>query len=212
VLVECFRAFDAAVAAGGFNSVWELMHLGIPCLFLPRPRGWDDQEARVARCVEAGAGLLLSSREPAAVRAGLEALLAEPERERRSAAAGRLLLQNHALAAAEEILSVVVDRSRVEEAALLVEPGPLFAAELAGIRERDLLQVAAFLNARTTGPRDDAAAEAAVVEASRLLRHLGDRGGGVRQAMAVLKQVERLPEAEQVATQAIERWELEKQL
>ena len=212
VLVECFRAFDAAISAGGFNSVWELMHCGIPCLFLPRPRGWDDQEARVARCVEAGAGLLLTSREPEVVRAGLREILDPAGREQRAAAARGLRARNDALAAAEEILSVVVDRNRVEEAVPLVEPEPLFAAEAAGIPERDLLQVAAFLYTRTTGPRHEGAAEEAVFEASRLLRHLRDRGGATKHALSTLRKVERLPEAEEVATRAIALWEAEREL
>jgi hypothetical protein len=212
VLVECFRAFDAAITAGGFNSVWELMHCGIPCLFLPRPRGWDNQEARVARCVEGGAGVLLPSREPEVIQAGLRQLLDPQEHARRAAAAMEMLPHNHALAAAEEILALVLDRGRVEDALTLVDPAALFTAQRAGIPERDLLRVAAFLHSRTTGARDEAAGEAAVAEANRLLRHLHARGGATRHALAVLKKVEQLPTADEIADRAIELWEAEKDL
>lgn len=212
VLVECFRAFDAAITAGGFNTVWELMHCGVPCLFLPRPRGWDDQEGRVARCVEAGAGLLLPSREPEVVRAALRDLLRDGNHDRHASAAQRLLPRNHALAAAEEILALVLDRGRVEDAALLVDPGPLFAAEQDGIPERDLLQAAALILARTTGERSAATAEASVGEAHRLLRSLYGRGASFRLALAVLKKVERCPTPEQVLAHALETWESERNL
>jgi len=212
VLVECFRAFDAAITAGGFNTVWELMHCGVPCLFLPRPRGWDDQEARVTRCIEAGAGTLLPSREPEAIAAALRELLAGDTRERSAAAAFRLLPRNHALSAAEEILSLVVDRNRVEEAALLVEPGPLFAAERGGIPERDLLQVAALILAKTAGARDAGHAEASVTAGMHLLRHLLDHGAGVRHALSALKKTERCATPDEVEAGAIRIWEEGRQL
>lgn len=208
VLVECFRAFDAAVTAGGFNSVWELMHCGVPCLFLPLPRGWDDQEARVRRCVEAGAGRLLPSREAEAVAGGLREVLAAHQGH--SAAARALLPVNHALEAAEEILSLAADRRRVEDASLLVEPGLLFAAEQDGVPERDLLQAAAFISARVSGPWDAAAAEDCVAAGRDMLRRVAELGGATRHALAALKKVERLPSPEEVAAQAMRVWEGER--
>lgn len=53
---ELFRAFDAAVSAGGYNTLYELMYAGVPTVFLPQPRLADDQEGRAARAVAAGAG------------------------------------------------------------------------------------------------------------------------------------------------------------
>ncbi|HEU4754630.1 MAG TPA: glycosyltransferase [Armatimonadota bacterium] len=207
VLVECFRAFDAAITAGGFNTVWELMHCGVPCLFLPRPRGWDDQEQRAARCAAAGAGKLLASREPAAIREALQELLDPQQRERSAAAARSLLPLNDAPAAAEEILSVVVDRARVEKAALLLDAGTLFESEQAGIPESDLLRVAAVIAARTDAETTAETAEDALEAARRLLRLVTDHGGGVRQALTALKKVERRPDAEQVYARAVEYWE-----
>jgi predicted glycosyltransferase len=209
-LVECFRAFEAAITAGGFNTVGELMHCGVPCLFLPRPRGWDDQEARAHRCVAAGAGRLLASREPEAVRAALCALL--EEREAASAAARALVPVNHALPAAEEILSLVLDRDRVEDASLLIQPETLFAAEQEGIAEADLLRVAGLVAGRTDTPWDAGIAEAVLEAALALLRELSRRGGATRQALSALKKVERLPEPEQVSARALEYWEMERSL
>lgn len=54
--VELFPGLDAAVSAGGYNSVYELMYAGVPTVFLPQPRLADDQAGRVDRVVAAGAG------------------------------------------------------------------------------------------------------------------------------------------------------------
>lgn len=54
--VELFPGLDAAVSAGGYNSVYELLFAGVPTVFLPQPRLADDQAARVDRVVAARAG------------------------------------------------------------------------------------------------------------------------------------------------------------
>ena len=58
-----FAAFDAAVAAAGYNAFHELVALGVPSLFVPMRRDTDDQAAR-ARWAEA-AGVGLGSQGPA---------------------------------------------------------------------------------------------------------------------------------------------------
>ena len=143
-MIECFRAFDAAVVAGGYNTVWELMHCGVPCVFLPQPRTHDDQERRVRRCVEAGAGVQPAASTPDAIREALVGLL-EPERQRRAAAAASGLVPiNDALTAAEEILGLWLDPTELEDAAgiLAAEPGALVAAVRAGHKEEALLATA----------------------------------------------------------------------
>ncbi|MCB9547196.1 MAG: hypothetical protein H6706_15300 [Myxococcales bacterium] len=56
--VELLPGVDAAVSAGGYNSFHELMHVGVPTVFLPLDRIADDQRERAVRAVEAGAGRL----------------------------------------------------------------------------------------------------------------------------------------------------------
>ncbi len=53
-MAECFPAFDAAVSAGGYNTVNELVHFGIPSIVIPFRRGLDDQYARVQRLTSLG--------------------------------------------------------------------------------------------------------------------------------------------------------------
>jgi len=56
VPVELLPGVDAAVSAAGYNSFHELMHAGIPTVFLPLGRIADDQAARARRAEAAGAG------------------------------------------------------------------------------------------------------------------------------------------------------------
>jgi hypothetical protein len=156
--------------------------------------------------------MLLSSREPEVIAAALRELLTGDVRAQHAAAATRLLPRNHALSAAEEILSLVVDRDRVEDATLLVEPGTLFAAEQDGIPERDLLQVAALILAKTIANRDAGYAETSVDAAGNLLRHLRDHGAATRHAVSAVKKSERCATPEEVAAGAIRIWEEGKQL
>ena len=75
-MAECYAAFDAAVSSGGYNSVTELLHIGVPSVLLPSPRGLDDQFARVNKAVDAGAALTCAL-EPTALRDAV-AQLADP--------------------------------------------------------------------------------------------------------------------------------------
>jgi hypothetical protein len=61
VPLELFRAFDAAVSAGGYNAFNELMFCGVPAVFAPQPRVSDDQAERTARAEAAGAGVVAAS-------------------------------------------------------------------------------------------------------------------------------------------------------
>ena len=54
-----FRAFDASVQAGGYNSFQEMRMFGIPTLFIPNTEtGMDDQVKRCRRAEEEGWGLV----------------------------------------------------------------------------------------------------------------------------------------------------------
>ncbi|MGH2987289.1 MAG: hypothetical protein ACRDLO_11480, partial [Solirubrobacterales bacterium] len=51
-----FAAFDAAVAAAGYNAFHELIALGVPALYVPMRRETDDQAARARWAERAGVG------------------------------------------------------------------------------------------------------------------------------------------------------------
>jgi UDP:flavonoid glycosyltransferase YjiC (YdhE family) len=119
-MMELFAAFDAALTAGGFNSVCELLHVGVPCVFLPQPRSHDNQEERVQRCASAGAGIVLTETTPAAIQTSLQAVLSE--REQFATAAATLVPRNHATDAAAAILALHLPAERVERAVELLLP------------------------------------------------------------------------------------------
>ena len=52
-----YTAFDGAVAAAGYNAFHELIHFGIPTLFVPMRRETDDQPARARYAANSGVGL-----------------------------------------------------------------------------------------------------------------------------------------------------------
>lgn len=52
------NAFDLAISAAGYNSFHELLHHGVPCIFLPNDdQRVDDQRARAAFADREGAGI-----------------------------------------------------------------------------------------------------------------------------------------------------------
>lgn len=145
---EWMRGFDVAVCAAGYNTFFEAMHAGLPCVFLPQEKIADDQFARADRAVQAGA----------AVRATLGSL---PEavgtfrdasrRRAASQAAASLAPANAARVAAAEILKLALPSADVDAAEEAIDEGVLLAS-----RELDL-GVEPFVEAmRLLGERGEA--------------------------------------------------------
>ena len=95
---RCFRAFDAAVAAAGYNAYHELIRLGVPTLFAPMLRQTDDQAARARFAEHSGVGLALAP--GARPDAALEELLDPAAREHMGERLRELRPDNGAPAAA----------------------------------------------------------------------------------------------------------------
>jgi hypothetical protein len=113
VPIELMQGADAAVSAGGYNSVSELMFAGVPTVFLPQPRIADDQDGRAKAAVAAGAARLATSIDE------VPALLDSPGDP---AAARAFISHNGARAAAAEILSTVLPAADVAMAQSVVTP------------------------------------------------------------------------------------------
>jgi hypothetical protein len=113
VPLELLAGVDAAVSAGGYNSVTELMFVGVPTVFLPQPRIADDQDGRARAAVAAGAARLATSLDEVAD------LLESPGDP---AAARALVPHNGARAAAAEILATVLPAADVAMAQSVVTP------------------------------------------------------------------------------------------
>jgi UDP-N-acetylglucosamine--N-acetylmuramyl-(pentapeptide) pyrophosphoryl-undecaprenol N-acetylglucosamine transferase len=73
-LAECWSAFDAAISAVGYNTAAELLHHGVPTIWVPLPRDVDDQHQRAKRLVEQGAGWLVHPYDSTALQQALDAL------------------------------------------------------------------------------------------------------------------------------------------
>lgn len=106
VASEWMNGFDAAVTACGYNSFHELMHAGVPCVFLPQEKIADEQDVRAARAVEAGAAVIGSPEDVLRFRGAREA----------SAAARALVPENRARVAAAELLRLVLPSAQVDAA------------------------------------------------------------------------------------------------
>lgn len=50
-----FAAFDLAISGAGYNTFHELLCAGVPTLFVPKLRGYDDQQARAEKAAQKGA-------------------------------------------------------------------------------------------------------------------------------------------------------------
>ena len=71
-----YRAFDASIQAGGYNSFHEMRTFGLPTLFYPNMNtGMDDQLARCSIAQAEGWGLVLENRTEASIAGSVENLL-----------------------------------------------------------------------------------------------------------------------------------------
>jgi UDP:flavonoid glycosyltransferase YjiC (YdhE family) len=81
-LSRYLRAFDAAIAASGYNSFHELVGFGVPSLYLPNlDTRTDDQEARARFAADRGLGLMLREVHPDVVGPAVAELLDPHRRE-----------------------------------------------------------------------------------------------------------------------------------
>lgn len=104
-LAECWSAFQGAISAAGYNSVSELLHHGVPTLWVPLKRGVDEQDRRVDRLVAQGYGWRVEPLDTAALVAGLEALSQDRARAAKIKALQALKLDNGATIAADRLLT-----------------------------------------------------------------------------------------------------------
>jgi len=117
-LAEHAAAFDVAVTAAGFNTIHELLLLGVPVLCVPQDKIADDQLARARRYAERGA---LVIGDLAGVAPALRSLLVDDARRAGIAAAAVAVMpENHARDAALAVLQTVWPPSLVAAAARLV--------------------------------------------------------------------------------------------
>ncbi len=143
LMMDYYMAFDCALTAGGFNSVNELLHCGIPCLFLPQQRRYDDQFLRVEQHTSKGAGIVADSLAPEILSAQLEEVLAR--RSEMSKNAQQSVAHNCARDAAREILSTVLSPLLLDESLELLQHAQLESLRLSIADELLYCEILALL-------------------------------------------------------------------
>jgi UDP-N-acetylglucosamine--N-acetylmuramyl-(pentapeptide) pyrophosphoryl-undecaprenol N-acetylglucosamine transferase len=111
-LAPYLPAFDAAISAAGYNTAHELLHFGMPSVFLPVAKGVDDQQARARRIAEAGAGVVLDNPSDEALADGLARVL-DPASGRRYAESARALVPPGGAAAAARAILALDERAQL---------------------------------------------------------------------------------------------------
>lgn len=169
-----FEAMDLAVCAAGYNSFTELMHVGVPTIFLPQEKVADEQHARADRAVRAGAAISVARSDVSALRAAVDGFRDPAARARAAAAARAVVPKNHARDGARELCKLVLTPSEVDAAGQAITDDLLATA-------RDLgLEIDPFLELmRALDPIEDGIggieAERASAEATQLLRFAAER-------------------------------------
>jgi len=140
---ELHGGLDLAVSAAGYNSWSELMHAGVPTVFLQQEKIADEQHVRAARAAAAGAAVVLEPGPglPAALRAAVEGWRDPAAREVAAAAARALLPRNHAREAAAELLRLIMPASEVAAAEAAIDDQVLAAARSQGVALETLIDV-----------------------------------------------------------------------
>lgn len=180
VPLELLAGVDAAVSAGGYNAVTELMFAGVPTVFLPQPRIADDQEGRAQHAADAGAGRFAKSLDE------IPDLLDAPG----SADAARALVPvNGARAAAAQILSTVLPQADLALATSVLSPALWARAQrIAGLTQMEsaLELVTCVLGDTPSASRDKEALLAEIVDDGAIV------SAPVRRKSAAAERVEKL--------------------
>jgi UDP:flavonoid glycosyltransferase YjiC (YdhE family) len=107
-LCRYFRAFDGAISAADDTSCHELIHHGLPTIFVPDERAsTDDQVGRARYAERRGLGLCVRSTEPYRVRGAIDRLM-DPDQGRAIAERGRALVAGNGAKAAAELVQEMV--------------------------------------------------------------------------------------------------------
>lgn len=108
-IAAMLNAFDLAISAAGYNSYHELLHAGIPTIFVPLPLVNDDQTARADRAAEHGEAVLLPADSvPDLLFTAIEKLMDPGTRQAMSLAARTFIPANHARDTAQVLLQLVI--------------------------------------------------------------------------------------------------------
>ncbi len=138
--IEFMPAFDAAISAGGYNSVYELLLCGVPTVFIAQDRLFDDQQSRALSLQEQGLCAVVPDWSEDSCRAALTAIGNPAWRQDVSAQIQAFAFTNDAQAAARAILEEVLAEDLLSRADELLDGGSQFALVREGFDERLVLR------------------------------------------------------------------------
>lgn len=187
---ELMPGFDLAISAAGYNSFFELMHMGVPAVFLPQEKVADEQDRRALRAVQAGAAFVAEPTR-AGIRAAVARLRSAEARELAGAAARGLVPRNNARVAAAELLRLVLPDREVDAAEEALGDDLLTAARDLGLGLEPFVQLGAALDPRPRGETDPEEVARSCELAGELLRFLDARGLPLAPAMRVVEPLAR---------------------
>jgi UDP-N-acetylglucosamine--N-acetylmuramyl-(pentapeptide) pyrophosphoryl-undecaprenol N-acetylglucosamine transferase len=105
-LAELWRSFDFVISAAGYNSTNELIHFGVPTIFVPLERPLDDQLARAKNLTARDASRLATALDDRSLDKALDEVKDPQVREVLSARAQSILPSNGAAIAANTLIDV----------------------------------------------------------------------------------------------------------
>lgn len=105
-MTSILAGVDFAIAGAGYNTFHELLHFGVPSIFIPRERGYDDQLARSQRAAASQACLFCLEDDffMDNLRTAIQQMLHADIRQQFSKQACAYVPRNHAKETAEIIL------------------------------------------------------------------------------------------------------------
>ncbi|MBI5509395.1 MAG: hypothetical protein HY903_11645 [Deltaproteobacteria bacterium] len=196
---ELMAAFDLAICGAGYNTFAELMHAGVPTIFVPQHKLADDQAARAARAVAAGAAIVLGEGLLGSEVERAVADFRDPERRRQAGlAARRLVPENHARRAAAELLRLLVPARDVDRAEAAIGDEVLRAARDCRVGYQVFVDLMRALDTRDSGASVEEETSAGEVSelAVALLRFITDRALPVVTAVKLVAALsQKLPRA-----------------
>ena len=184
-IAEQMAGFDLAVCAAGYNSYHELLHAGVPTIFMPQAKIADEQSRRAERAAGAGAAFCLTeSRSGGAEVAWTEQLrdivlkLRDPVvRNQAAQSALALVPKNHARDAAAELLKLLLPVHEVESAQESLNEKVLGSLRESGLQFEQLVELMHGLSGDAAAPASSKQAAVERSEKSLELLQFSKRNG-----------------------------------
>jgi predicted glycosyltransferase len=125
-VAELLTGMDFAVCSAGYNSFHELLHAGVPTIFLPQEKIADEQDKRADLAEQRGAAIHLRTPIEApefahTLQVAIDAFLDDSRREKAAQAATAVVPSNHAREAAQKLLALLIPQAQVQAAADAVD-------------------------------------------------------------------------------------------